>query len=107
MARSCEAGSARVRKRMSLAAMAVLLLASAPAAWAWAVKSYYPTAFEPALPDAAEARRLAGEPATIFQTLRHAHRQSLERSWMSVTPPIPDQSAVAPQTPTAPFEGGP
>ncbi len=93
---SSGAASAGWRTLTCVAATAAVLLASAPTGWAGGVQSYYPTALEPVLPDATEARRLIVQPASAFQVLRHAHGQSLQRSWKSITPPVADPTTVTP-----------
>jgi hypothetical protein len=83
------------RKRNALGtivATSALFLAIPATSWAWAAKAYYPSALEPTLPDAHEARQLMTEPPWFFQALRAAHRESLSRSWKSITPPVAEPS---------------
>lgn len=76
------------RTRLVLAVLAsVPMLAGLSTSHAWEVKSYYPTGFSPTLPDVEEAQRLAVQTPTLLNTIRQAHRQSLQSSWKGVVAP--------------------
>lgn len=75
------------------------MLLSLSTAHAWEVKSYYPTGLTPTLPDAEEAQRLISQPPRLLNTIRQAHRQSLQTGWKGVAPPRPTlYSASAPNS---------
>ena len=65
------------------------MLAGLSTAFAWEVKSYYPTGLTPTLPDSEEAQRQATQAPTLLNTIRQAHRESLQFGWKGVVPPPP------------------
>lgn len=71
------------------------LFFAASAAHAWAVKSYYPTALSPTMPDKEQAIRIRSESPTLLRALRSAHRDSLQRSWTGTTAPSTDPRLTA------------
>jgi hypothetical protein len=79
------------------ATLAAATLALTSTAWAWQPKAYYPSGFEPTMPDADEARRMVGEPPLLLRPLLDAHRQSQQRSWQGGIAVSPENRFNSPE----------
>lgn len=76
--------------------LSIALLAFSSTAWAWEVKSYYPSPLEPTLPDASQARQAVIQTPWVLRAVRQAHQQSMQNSWKSVNPPVTPASNATP-----------
>lgn len=82
-------------KNLILSMLALSLAVVALPARGWEVKSFYPTAVVPSLPDAAQARAAVNTPAPIVGALQEAHRTAAARGWVGIASRGP---ATAPES---------
>lgn len=71
-------------KSLILSMLALSLTVVALPARGWEVKSFYPTAVAPSLPDAAQARTAVNTPAPLIGVLQDAHRTAAGRGWVGI-----------------------